>query len=213
MKCTIYDLPDRDLRNGRVYDWRQKNCHFPAGLERCVRAGSAERSEVYREESRQVNLSTNQLWFEIWDLRFEILRMKRIIFASLLILIISCTSGNFDQEKAFVEGYWEIKSVEMADGTTREFDVTTSVDYIMVTGDSGVRKKLMPKVDGSFTEFPTSEKFIFTTKGDSLFMHYTTPFASWNETVVKATENLLITKNKDGKRFEYKRFEKLNFSE
>lgn len=139
--------------------------------------------------------------------------MKKLTLVTLLISLFACTSNNFDAQKTQVAGYWEIKSVELADGTIREFDITTSVDYIELAGDSGVRKKLMPRADGSFTEFPTSEKFKFITKGDSLFMHYSTPFANWNETVVKATENFLITKNKDGKRFEYKRFEKLELSE
>ena len=139
--------------------------------------------------------------------------MKIASLPTLFFLFIACASNNFDEQKAMVAGYWEIRSVEMADGSIKEFKVTTSVDYIEVRGDSGVRKKLMPKLDGSFTEFPTSESFKFVTSGDSLIMNYSTPFATWNETIVKATNEVLVTTNKDGKRFEYKRFEKMDLGE
>jgi len=127
----------------------------------------------------------------------------------LLLVSFGCSNNTIGEQKALIHGYWEIKSVEMADGTTKEFNVNTSVEYLEVNGDSGVRKKLMPRLDGSFNEFPTSEKFTFQIKNKKLIMHYNTPYAQWAETVVKVTDSIFIVKNKDGKQFEYRRFTKI----
>jgi len=136
--------------------------------------------------------------------------MKRILYILLLTaLFISCGEKDFTSQKPLIEGYWEIKSVEMPDGTTKEFTINTSVDYIKISGDSGVRKKLMPRLDGSFREFPSSEKFEFIARNDSLLMLYTTPFAQWMETVVEVSETEFVVKNKDGKRYVYRRFENI----
>ncbi|MEM7185407.1 MAG: lipocalin family protein [Bacteroidota bacterium] len=139
--------------------------------------------------------------------------IKKILILSIFIALSACGSKDFEAQKAHIAGYWEIKSVEMGDGSFKEFDVATSVDYIEVSGDNGVRKKLMPKVDGTFTEFPTTERFQFSIAGDSLIMHYSTPFANWNETVLEASANRLVTLNKDGKRFEYERFQQVALAE
>lgn len=97
----------------------------------------------------------------------------------------------------------------MPDGTLKEFTVNTSVDYITVAGDSGVRKKLMPRMDGSFREFPTSEKFKVIQQNDSLYMFYETPFATWKEVVLNADELELVVKNANGI-YVYNRFKNLD---
>ncbi|MBL4662408.1 MAG: hypothetical protein JKY22_02340 [Flavobacteriaceae bacterium] len=133
--------------------------------------------------------------------------MKNLLLILCLTLCcISCGGNDPSHQIPFIAGYWEIKSVEMPDGTIKEFTVNTSVDYILVKADSGVRKKLMPRLNGSYREFPSSEKFTFINRNDSLLMYYQTPFASWTETVIKADEKVLIVKNKDGKEYIYKRF-------
>ena len=131
----------------------------------------------------------------------------------LFVVSVSCGSKDTLDQIRFIDGYWEIKSVEMADGSTKEFTVNTSIDFIEVKGDSGVRKKLMPRLDGSFRAFPSSESFTFSHKNGNLLMYYKTPYASWVETVLKANDSLLIVKNKDGKKFVYRRFDKIELEE
>ena len=136
--------------------------------------------------------------------------MKKFLFIlSLSLGFISCGENDPSNLIPFITGYWEIKSVEMPDGTLKEFTVNTSVDYITVQGDSGVRKKLMPRLDGSYREFPSSEKFKLVHQNDSLFMFYETPFASWKETVISADEEELAVKNANGI-YVYKRFKNLD---
>jgi len=129
-----------------------------------------------------------------------------VLLVGITLTCISCDGNDPSQQIPFVQGYWEIKSVEMPDGSIKEFTVNTSVDYMVVSGDSGVRKKLMPRLDGSFREFPSSEKFKFIHQNDSLYMFYETPFANWKEAVIKADELELVVKNTNGI-YVYKRFE------
>lgn len=138
------------------------------------------------------------------------MKLKVCYFLAIFVCV-SCTNKDPKDQIQFIDGYWEIKSVEMPDGSMREFTVNTSVDFIEVNGDSGVRKKLMPRLDGSFKEFPTREKFTLVTRNDSLLMYYQTPFANWMETVIEATDSILIVENKDRKAYVYKRFRKLEF--
>ena len=134
---------------------------------------------------------------------------KSLLLLALTIGFISCGGKDQSHQIPFITGYWEIKSVEMPDGTLKEFTVSTSIDYITVQADSGVRKKLMPRLDGTFREFPTSEKFKFVQQNDSLYMFYETPFANWKEAVIKADEQEFVVKNNNGI-YAYKRFKNLD---
>lgn len=133
-----------------------------------------------------------------------------LVLLGLTLCCISCGRNDQSHQIPFIAGYWEIKSVEMPDGSLKEFTVNTSVDYITVEADSGVRKKLMPRLDGTYREFPSSEKFKFIHRNDSLLMLYETPFANWIETVVEVNELEFIVKNKEGRQYIYKRFENLD---
>ena len=126
---------------------------------------------------------------------------------------ISCEKPNPEEQKQNLSGYWEIKSVEMPSGNKKDFSVNTIVDYIEIKGDSGIRTKLSPKFDGTFTTNGVSEKFILKIEEDSLRMYYQTPFDEWKETVIEAKDSLLSVKNRDNKIYNYSKFEKFDLGE
>ncbi|WP_147437254.1 hypothetical protein [Ulvibacter antarcticus] len=125
--------------------------------------------------------------------------------------IISCSKPYEVAKKENLGGYWEIQSVEMPDGTMKHFSFNAIVEFIEVTGDSGVRTKVSPQLDGTFITNETSEKFIVKIENDSLRLLYETPYDSWKETVIKATDSSLQVKNKENKLYSYRKFEKFNF--
>lgn len=132
--------------------------------------------------------------------------MKNIMCFLILTLVFGCVKQDPSEQIAYIDGYWEIKSVTMPDGTKKEFKLSTTIDFIEVTADSGMRKKVSPQLDGSFLTSNSVEKFSLKIEGDSLRMYYTTPFDSWKETVLEAKDSLLRVKNKDHKIYTYKRF-------
>ncbi len=134
----------------------------------------------------------------------------RIASSLLLLIAFSCSKPNPEVQKQNLEGYWEIKAVEMPDGTKKQFGVNTIVDHIEVKADSGVRTKVSPKLDGSFTTNGVSENFILKIEDDSLRMHYKTPYDEWTETILESKDSTLIVKNRQDLVYTYRKFKKFD---
>ena len=137
----------------------------------------------------------------------------KIISAILLLFVISCAKPDPEAQKQNLGGYWEIKAVEMPNGNKKNFGMNTIVDHIEIKGDSGVRTKVSPNLDGSFTTNGDSEDFVLKIENDSLRMYYKTPFDEWKETVIEAKDSVLTVKNRDNKVYTYAKFEKFDFGE
>lgn len=137
--------------------------------------------------------------------------MKILLSCIILFTAISCGRQDPMLQKEKLSGYWEIESVTMPDGTKRDFSISTVVDYIEVSEDKGVRTKVAPQLDGSFINNGAVEAFELKFKEDSLQLYYKTPFDSWKETVLMATDTQLKIINRDSKIYTYKKFEKFNF--
>ncbi len=148
-------------------------------------------------------------------MRHNIQTMKSTLLCilSLMLLMAACNTQTPEEQKELLEGYWEIASVTLADGTKRDFGMSPLIDFIEVTGDSGVRKKVAPKFDGSFAVTDSSEKFQLIIEDDSLRIHYNTAFDSWKETVVFVKDSVLKVKNRDQKEYTYRRYRGFNLSE
>ncbi len=134
----------------------------------------------------------------------------RIASSLLLLIAFSCSKPNPEVQKQNLEGYWEIKAVEMPDGSKKQFGVNTIVDHIEVKADSGVRTKVSPKLDGSFTTNGVSENFILKIEDDSLRMHYKTPYDEWTETILESKDSTLIVKNRQDLVYTYRKFKKFD---
>ncbi len=135
----------------------------------------------------------------------------RFIFCLSLLFLVSCSQQKPSVSKDKLSGYWMIQSVEMSDGTKKDFGFNPVVDFIEVSDTSGSRTKVAPQFDGSFKNNGEYEKFTVKIENDSLNLYYKTPFDNWKETVLIATDSLLKIKNKDAKIYSYKKFVKFNF--
>jgi len=131
----------------------------------------------------------------------------------LLMGLFGCSNVNIEAQKKQIQGYWVVDKVVMPDGTERKLPPANSVEFFEVTGDSGVRQKLMPKLDGTYRKFVGGEKFYLVTQNDSLYLKYQTPYAIWLENVVEASENKLILKNKGNRSYHYIRHESIDIIE
>lgn len=136
--------------------------------------------------------------------------MKRYLYICIGLLI-SCGTQDPNEQIPYLNGYWEIEKAVTANGTEKQFRMSTTVDFIEVSNGTGVRKKVNPKLDGSFTTSNVAETFTIKVEDDSLRLYYTTPFDTWKETVVQAKDNSLVVVNRDGNTYYYKKFSKFNF--
>ena len=130
--------------------------------------------------------------------------MKRLII--LFFFIVSCEKQiNLD----LINGYWEIVSVSKNNEFIKEYPFTNAVDFFIIDSlYNGYRKKIKPKINGSFEitlhEIPISIK----NNNNSYEIKYYSAGNQYVETINKLDQNRLVIKNSEGIIFSYKRFEK-----
>ncbi len=130
--------------------------------------------------------------------------MKRLII--LFFFIISCDKQiNLD----LINGYWEIVSVSKNNEFVKENPFSNAVDFFIIDSlNNGYRKKIKPKINGSFEitlhEIPISIK----NNNNSYEIKYNSAGNQYVETINKLDQNILVIKNNEGIIFSYKRFEK-----
>ena len=130
--------------------------------------------------------------------------MKRLII--LFFFTLSCNNQiNLD----FINGYWEIVSVSKNNEFFKEYPFNNAVDFFIIDSlNNGFRKKIKPKINGSFEitlhEIPISIK----NNNNSYEINYISAGNQYIETINKLDQDKLVIKNSEGIIFSYKRFEK-----
>ncbi len=123
-----------------------------------------------------------------------------------LILIISCGQKIAVQDLNHLNGYWEIKKVEFPDGSSKEYEINTTVDFFEYSEMKGFRKKVQPKLDGSFTTSDDAENFEVITKKDKFIVLYSNNLSQWEEEIRSITAHELVVVNSEGITYHYNRF-------
>lgn len=133
--------------------------------------------------------------------------MKKNIFVLLVSIIVFSCSNNPEELVAHLNGYWEIESVALSNGTKKDYNVNQTVDYISI-GDNlkGFRKKMNPRFDGKYETSKDSEILELKIENDSLNLYYSTEFSKWKETVLMANKSQLKIINQNNDVYLYKRF-------
>lgn len=133
--------------------------------------------------------------------------MKKLASLLLLLtLIVSCDTTPSEEKIANLNGYWEIKTAEMPDGSIKEFRFSEMVDYIVVENNEGFRKKVRPQLGGTFITSDDEELLEVKVENDSINLYYSTPYNSWKETLLSSGEDEIVVKNQHGIIYTYKEF-------
>ncbi len=143
------------------------------------------------------------------------LYMKRLYFIYILIIIIffACSQSP-EKTLQHVKGYWEIASVTFVDGSKKEFSISQNVDFFDIKDNyTGIRKKVQPDINGHFTTSKNTENIDVRINDNTLILQYTTPYDTWKETVLTATQEQLILLNDNGNTYTYRRYKSLIISE
>lgn len=136
--------------------------------------------------------------------------MKRLIFILLVVLTISC-SKNPESYVEHINGYWEIESVILPNGTEKNYTYNETIDFFNITDSlTGFRKKLKPNFDGKFVTSKDIETLKLVIENDSLNAYYKTPFSNWKETILFADDEKLKVINQNKNVYLYKRYIPLN---
>ena len=133
--------------------------------------------------------------------------MKQFFYSLLfLIVLISCQQQVSPESISKINGYWEIKKVELPDGQEKEYKINETVDYFEWKENTGFRKKVTPQFDGSFLTNDEMEAIKISDSSGVYKIEYKTAFDQWSEDIVEITDSVLVLKNKQNLEYHYKRF-------
>lgn len=132
--------------------------------------------------------------------------MKKSIYLLLFVSVWACNPRTPQEKIDNLNGYWAISKAEMADGQIKKYNFNALVDYFEIENNKGFRKKVKPKLDGTFLVTDNLEKIIVKIENDSINLYYSTGMDEWKETLIASEENKIVLKNEEGMEYSYKRF-------
>jgi len=140
--------------------------------------------------------------------------MKKLQIAVVLLLFFSCSKSVEKDRLQYLSGYWEIEKVVFPNGSTRQYTINQTIDYMTLNPDStGFRKKVQPQLNSTFLITGHTEYFKINTTEDTLKIQYNTTLDKWEETIVSIKKNELVMKNKNNLMYFYKRFQSVNLNQ
>ncbi len=137
---------------------------------------------------------------------------RKQLLIALTLLFFSCKTDP-KVMLPYIDGYWEIQEVTLKDGSKKEYTFSNTIDYLEVSDSlKGFRKKLKPNLLGTFETSNDKEYILVSIENDSLHLNYTTPYATWKETVLKANDSELLIVNANKDMYLYKRYESIDIN-
>ncbi len=124
-----------------------------------------------------------------------------------LMIMHGCSRGPEKTELDILNGYWEIEKVHFPDGRKKEFSLNNTIDHFYIKDMAGSRRKVRPRLQGSFDSANDAEYFIVSQENGSLIMKYTNKLSSWKEKILKIGKNQFSVINEEEITYFYKRFE------
>lgn len=131
----------------------------------------------------------------------------RIVAGMLVFLFLGCTSRPSEDDLKNLNGYWEIEKVTFPEGQVKEFSTSTTIDYFELKGLEGFRKKVQPKLDGTFETSNDAEPFIIIFNESRLEIQYRNEKSEWTERIMNIDEETFSVINEDTLTYTYKRFQ------
>lgn len=139
--------------------------------------------------------------------------MKRFFLIGLCTFFLGCTEHVSRQDLEELNGYWEIEQVIFPDGNVKKYKINTSIDYIQLEGLNGFRKKVQPKLSGTYETSDDAETFVISEGEGGFLVNYKTELSEWSEKLVKLNAESFSVTNEEGIRYDYKRFEPISIIE
>jgi hypothetical protein len=132
--------------------------------------------------------------------------MKYSLVLAVTLLLFSCQTAVKKEDLTKLNGYWEIKQVELSNGETKEYKVNETIDFFEVKDNAGFRQKVMPQFDGTFKTNGIKENLKVIQLDEAFFLECKTAYGKWNEEIIAVEDSTLILKNKQNIIYTYKKF-------
>ena len=136
--------------------------------------------------------------------------MQKWLTLLLFFCFLSCSERISVSDLNYINGYWEIQKVKFPNGKTKEYDVNMTIDYFEYDKMQGYRKKMQPKLDGTFSTSSDAESFKINEKDGSFWMLYKNDLSNWEEQIIMINKSRMVVKNKEGLSYHYRRFQTIS---
>lgn len=137
--------------------------------------------------------------------------MKNIVgFLLVSFFFISCQQKIKPSEISKINGYWEIEKVVFDKGKDKDYGMNESYDYFEISNNKGIRKKVMPQLDGTFLVNDTYENVSIRLNEDEVFLDFSTSFMKWSEEMIAISDTELVLINTQKTEYHYKKAGSVN---
>ncbi len=131
----------------------------------------------------------------------------RYLFICFVLLYSSCGGSVDPSDLNHLNGYWEIEEVRSQDGQTRTYPASTTIDYIELKGDVGFRKKMQPRLDGTFVTSDDAINFRIAERNGRFYLQYKGGEENWEEELMVLEKDQFSLRNQGGMTYRYKRYQ------
>ncbi|MGJ8684182.1 MAG: lipocalin family protein [Nonlabens sp.] len=132
--------------------------------------------------------------------------MRKLILLIAFITITSC-SNNATEMVNSMEGYWNIETVTLPDGTEREFPFSNHMDHFEIEGSMGVKNRVSPTYDGQFVNYGSPVPFTWETVDGKVVLTFKDGEGRHQQTLKKCNESTLVLLHENGTEYIYKAHE------
>ena len=136
--------------------------------------------------------------------------MRRGIFCLAVLFLIGCKKNIEKENLQELNGYWEITEVEFPNGQKKTYTISTTIDFIAFENMSGYRKKVQPRLDGTYQTSDDAERFEISERDDAFYLTYSNGTEQWEEKLISLAENSFSVQNQDKKIYRYTKYKPLN---
>jgi hypothetical protein len=131
----------------------------------------------------------------------------------LTLFFVGCQQKIQPTDIAKINGYWEIEKVVFEEGKDKDYKMNESYDYFEIgKNNKGLRKKVMPQLDGSFLVNDSFENVAVRFQDKQAFLDYSTSYAKWSEEIIALSEEELVLRNEEKKEYHYKKSGPINLT-
>ena len=134
------------------------------------------------------------------------------VLTSILIcfLLTSCGESVSPSDLPLLEGYWEIEEVIFPDGNSKTYSINTTIDYFEYKNKKGFRKKVQPRLNGTYVTSDDAASFKIVEKNDKFILIYKNELSQWEEEIRSISNEKLVLASTEGVVYNYKRFEAID---
>mgnify|MGYP005682750959 FL=1 len=127
--------------------------------------------------------------------------MKKINFVIITLFGLIFYSCDEKKNLQYMNGYWEINSVKIEGKEIKNYPFSGTIDYfILDEKNKGFRKKVKPKIDGSFEINMHEINFEIDMKKNDIYLVYGKG-KNFVESVIKLDSTKMILKNMEGRQY------------